>query len=342
MAYRSAIIGCGKRAMVHARAYEQDLDEIRLVALCDLRREALDALGDEFHVDARYEAVEEMLDVEKPDIVHIVTMPDVREQLIDVAADHGVRACIVEKPIALRPTQAAKISATVARTGIKIAVNMQRRYFHTVQALRRVLDEGRIGDIVFVRVVTRGNILSMGPHMVDLLIYLLGDAVAERAWACASGMNGYDYNHPAPANMLVRYVFPNGVTAYLEDADDCVGVPGEDSYWHHAEVDLWAAGGRAWWTQNRDWGYQAEGMDQPVVAESLWDQQDLSGQREFTRAVARWLDGTATHLNSLENSLAGFDMIMAAMHSAFLGTEVPVPSDVSDDIVTQLEERLKP
>lgn len=340
MAYKSAIVGCGARAAAHAQAYQEGLDEVRLQAICDIDRAKLDAFGDRFNIAARYESLEQMIGAERPDIVHIVTMPQVREQPIETAAQLGVKGILVEKPIALFPSQVEKIKDTARRTGVKIAVNMQRRYFPSCEGLKEVLERGRIGELLFVRVVAKGNILSMGPHLVDLLLFFLGDTSPSRAWACANGMNGYKYKHPAPANMMIRYVFPDNLVVYCEDAEDCVGTPGETNYWQHLEYDFWGAAGRAWWTQNRDWGYIADGMAKPHVLPTSWAADDVPGQREFTRAMAHWLDDTQVHRNCLENSLIGFDMIMAALLSAYLNKDVVVPSDITDEIVVALERRL--
>ena len=213
MKYTSAILGCGPRSVSHVRAYE-GIDEISLRAVCDRDRRRLNACLKRFHVPAGYGDLDEMLSREKPDILHIVTPPDIREQPMETAARHGVRGIIVEKPIALNPSQAGTIRELAEKERLKIAVNMQRRYFHTCVGLKNVLDAGTIGKIDFIRCVTKGNILSMGPHMVDLLLYLLGDIEPQRVWATAWGMNGYDYNHPAPANMLIEYVFPGNTVVY--------------------------------------------------------------------------------------------------------------------------------
>ena len=43
--YRSAVLGCGPRSYRHAAAY-RGLDEMQLVAACDMNRERLDKYGD--------------------------------------------------------------------------------------------------------------------------------------------------------------------------------------------------------------------------------------------------------------------------------------------------------
>ncbi len=77
--HRSAILGCGPRSFHHAAAYS-GLDEMQLVAACDMNLERLDEYGDTFGIEKRYEDLELMLQIEKPDLNHIVTQPMIREQ----------------------------------------------------------------------------------------------------------------------------------------------------------------------------------------------------------------------------------------------------------------------
>ncbi len=341
MKYKAVILGCGPRAAAHIEAYA-GIKEMHLNAACDKRRERLDEYGRKYRIPRLYEDLETMLKEEKPDVLHIVTPPAIREEPMELAARFNVRGIIVEKPIALNPAQANKIKVLAERTGMKIAVNMQRRYFRTCRELKKILDEGKIGDIHWIRCVTRGNILSCGPHMVDLVLYFLNDVIPSRVWAMGVGMNGYDYGHPAPANMLIQYVFPGEKVVYFEDAEDAIGTIGEKEFWQHLEFDFWGTKGRAWWAQNRDWGYHAEGMKKAYVEQCSWAGSDVPGQREFTRAMAHWLDDDKNmHLNCLNNTLQGFDVIMATLQSAYIGKRVELPCMVSDDIVDKLEAKLK-
>lgn len=340
MRYKSAVLGCGPRAEYHVLAYD-GLDEIELTALCDMDNKRLNDFGDKFKIQNLYADLETMLDEQGPDILHIVTMPDFRAEPMELAAKFGVKGIIVEKPVALNPAQADNIKKLVDRTGLKVAVNTQRRYFQTCRDLKKILDEGAIGQIEFVRGMTKGNILSMGPHMVDLVLYFLNDPAPVDAFACAYGMNGYDYSHPAPANMMIRYRFDD-ITVYMEDAEDALGTPGETEFWMHFELEFWGTKGRAWWTQNRDWGYQAHGMSELHTGASKWFDSDVPGQREFTRAMAQWLDDDSkVHLNCLDTNLKGFDMIIGAMQSAYTGKCVKLPAKIDNDLTAKLEARLK-
>ena len=341
MVYKSAILGCGPRAAEHIKVYE-GLKEIHLHAACDKNKARLDDYGKKFRISALYESFEEMLDKERPDILHIVTPPTIREEPIELAAQYGVKGIIVEKPIALKLKQIEQIKKSVNKSGLKIAVNMQRRYFKTCQELKKCLDKGTIGDIQFIRCVTKGNILSMGPHLIDLLLFFLQDTDPLEVWACAYGMNGYDYGHPAPANMLINLTFPGDISVYCEDAEDAIGTAGEQNFWQHLEFNFWGTKGRAWWTQNRDWGYQCDETSNAYIEKSRWDESSIPGQREFTRALAHWLDDDRkTHLNCLDNALKGFDLIMGALQSAYTGRRIEFPANIPENIMEKLEERLK-
>ncbi len=337
---KSVILGCGPRAGEHVAAYE-GIEEATITAACDTDRDRLEKFGERFGVANLYGDLGEMLEAERPDILHIITPPGVRVEPMELAAGAGVKGIVLEKPIALSPAAARRVGEIARSGGLKVAANMQRRYFATCQGLREVLAGGRIGQIEFVRCSTKGNILIMGSHVIDLLLYFLGEAEPTRVWAMANGMNGYDNAHPAPANMLLQLNFPGDVTAYYEDAEDAVCTRGVKHFWLHMELDFWGAEGRAWWTQDRDWGYQTHDMAAPHVQPSRWCDDHIEGQRLFTRDLIRWLDDDDfVHLNRLDVALAGFDVIMAAVHAALLGQRVALPTDVPDDVMIQIEAKL--
>ena len=96
-----------------------------LVAACDLNPERLRACGERFRVPGLYADFEAMLRTERPDVLHVVTPPRIREEPIRLAAEHGVKAVIVEKPVALTLAQARIIRGIAEQTGIKIAVMEQ-------------------------------------------------------------------------------------------------------------------------------------------------------------------------------------------------------------------------
>ena len=96
MGYRCAFLGCGPRAKGHASAYAH-ITRGEMVVLCDMNEERLSAFGDEFGVETRYTDLDEMLDKEKPDVVHCVTDPTLRVPLLTKLSEAGVPSVLVEK-----------------------------------------------------------------------------------------------------------------------------------------------------------------------------------------------------------------------------------------------------
>ena len=99
--YKAAIIGVsGGRARGHAEAYAH-IDGGQLVAVSSRNAEKVAEFGDEFGVSARYTDYREMMARERPDLVHVNTPPDVRLEVFEAAAEAGVPALLVEKPLAI-------------------------------------------------------------------------------------------------------------------------------------------------------------------------------------------------------------------------------------------------
>ncbi len=82
-------------------------------------------------------------------------------------------------------------------------------------------------------------------------------------------------------------------------------------------------------------------MAEPVCGPSSWDEQGLAGQRDFTQAVADWLDGGPPHLNRWELHRKSVEALLAAQKSVYEGRRVELPVDFTDDQWLALRERLR-
>jgi predicted dehydrogenase len=320
--YRSAILGCGPRARSHAEVYAE-IDNMELVACCDLDRERLSAFGEKFAITSRYTDFRQMVEAEKPDVLHLVTQPNFRLEAIQGAAEAGVAAIIVEKPLCLWPMEAAEISQVATSTGCKVVVNTQRRYFPQYPALRKLLQSGTLGEVEFVRAGTWGGPLAMGPHLMDLALMVLDDENPESVWASAEGLEGYEWSHAAPSHLMATYWLPGNRRIFYECSPRGLGNRGETRYWMHLDLDIWCTHGTAWAQQCGTWGYQVRGEARAVSAAADWDTQSVQGQRDFTAAVATWLDREdRPHECRLETALPVMWAIFAALKSARLGHQI--------------------
>ncbi len=68
---RSAIVGCGGIAQVHAKVLDA-LPEAALCGFADIKKERADRMAEQYGGRA-YENLEEMLEKEQPEVLHICT-----------------------------------------------------------------------------------------------------------------------------------------------------------------------------------------------------------------------------------------------------------------------------
>lgn len=344
--FRSLLLGCGARAHDHARAYAT-LENMKLVAVCDLVEERREAFRAQYGAAEAYADYEEALARVSPDIVHCATLPGHRVWEAECAAKAGVRAFVVEKPMAIRPADLEGLIRVHEQSGMEIIQNCQRRYYPQFRdgVIHDIANE-RLGDLYFVRASTRGNTIAMGPHTMDLLMQFLGDAQPTAVWAMAHTINeeSYQISHQAPESLFAQYWFDvagREVRVMFDCTPDALGTPGEDNFWMHLHFDFLGTHGRLFLTQNKGYWYQTEGMAEPVRGDSSWDTQEHAGQRDFTRAVGEWLEHGTPHLNRFSVSRAVIAALLGAQKSVYEGTKVDLPCDFADSEWVALRERLR-
>lgn len=340
--YRCLLLGCGGRATAHISVYP-GLRHMRMVAVCDRIEERREAVRAAHGVPAAYADFETALREARPDIVHVVTQPGHRVWEAECCAQSGVKAMIIEKPMAVKPSDLEGLERVHRESGMKIIHNCQRRYFPQFgSGMLRDIVHDRLGTVYFVRASTKGNAVAMGPHLMDLVMLLLDDAQPSAVWATAHTINeeGYQASHLAPESLLAQYWFPGDVRVVLDCSPDALGTPGEDSFWMHLHLDVLGTDGRLFVTQNRGYCHQSRGMPEPVVADWTWEGQADAGQRDFTQAVADWLDGGRPHLNRFELACPVMQALFAAQKSAYVGSRVELPTTFADEQWQALRDRL--
>lgn len=182
-----ALVGAGRHGLRYARHIVDDLDDLKLVGLW--RRDQAESsrlaaeLGCQSFADYR-----ELIASPGVDLVLVVVPPALHPEILDVAASCG-RAVLLEKPAAVDLPSAARMLATVERTGIPVMVAQTLRYNGVVKALRQAIDE--IGPVHALRISQRfepsrpgwvddpdlsggGVLMLTGIHSFDMARHLTG------------------------------------------------------------------------------------------------------------------------------------------------------------------------
>ncbi|HJX13218.1 MAG TPA: Gfo/Idh/MocA family oxidoreductase [Dehalococcoidales bacterium] len=194
---RAGIIGLGVGEK-HIAGYRSHPD-CRVVALCDFSDEKLEAAGKKYPGVRLFSRAEELLDDPGIDVVSIASYDNYHHEQI-VRAISRNKHVFVEKPLCLYRDQAVEIKRLLGeRPDIKLSSNLVLRAEPRFRELRRMIAAGEMGQLFYVEgdynygrlnKITEGwrgkidfysVVYGGGVHMVDLLLWLSGDRVAEVA-----------------------------------------------------------------------------------------------------------------------------------------------------------------
>jgi myo-inositol 2-dehydrogenase/D-chiro-inositol 1-dehydrogenase len=188
------VIGCGDIAVSqHLPALGRD-ERFDVVAVTDTVRERAERAAAQFSVPRVVDDVEQALALE-PDAVVIATPPHVSPLIAGEALAGGAHV-LCEKPIAVTLEAADELVEQVEATDRIFQVGFKNRFSPLTQGLRRLVEDGRLGRPLLVRIgafdeayrpadeLHTGRIrgfLEQGPpvvhdgaHAADLLNWLLG------------------------------------------------------------------------------------------------------------------------------------------------------------------------
>ena len=187
---RGALIGCGFFARNHLHAWQQ-LSGVQIVALCDADPQRLVEASALFGITRTYTSAQALLAGERLDFVDIATTVGSHRALVEMAAAAGV-PCICQKPFAPSVADAQAMVSVCHRAKVPLMVHENFRWQTPIQAVRKALDAGAIGQPFWGRVSFRSAfdvfsgqpylatderfiLQDLGIHIVDIARFLLGE-----------------------------------------------------------------------------------------------------------------------------------------------------------------------
>jgi predicted dehydrogenase len=148
MSLKIAIVGCGKIADAHVEEIRK-IPSAQLCAVCDLEPIMAEQLAVRYSIPQRYSDAARMLEVERPDVLHITTPPQSHLSLTKLALAAGCHV-FLEKPVALHHCDAEAIVNAVVSAGRKLAVNYWPRFEAPALELQRLHETGILGSPVHI------------------------------------------------------------------------------------------------------------------------------------------------------------------------------------------------
>ena len=197
------ILGPGVAAEFFLQAIRASADAgARLVAVGHYRPERFDAISAAFGAPCL--AQQDLIDHPDIDVVCLCTPSGQHAEQAVRAAEAG-KHVLVEKPMALTLDDADRMIDICQRKGVKLGVVFQRRTEPVFQRVRQAVEAGDLGmlnlgvlTMPYVRTQAYfdsapwrgtwsldggGVLMNQGIHLVDLLIWFMGDPVAVQAEA---------------------------------------------------------------------------------------------------------------------------------------------------------------
>jgi len=196
MPLRTGIIGMGK--MGRTRKLELDKHPgFEVIAVCDL----IDDLAAEFPSLKFYSKWEEILKTDL-DVIYVCTYNNVSPDIVCAALEKGCHV-FCEKPPGFSVKDVKRImDAEIASDTKILKFGFNHRFHYAIMEAKAIIDSGRYGTILWARgiygkagglafeknwrskknIAGGGILLDQGIHMVDLMLYLLGDFVEVKSY----------------------------------------------------------------------------------------------------------------------------------------------------------------
>lgn len=146
MILKVALVGCGKTADMHVLGIRR-ITPTQIVAVCDVELIMAEQLASRHGIPKCYSDFDQMLSVEKPDVVHVATPPQSHFSLASSALDAGCHL-LIEKPLAINSRDAARLIAQAERRSRKMTIGYTYYFDPAARMLRDLIREGVMGEAV--------------------------------------------------------------------------------------------------------------------------------------------------------------------------------------------------
>jgi predicted dehydrogenase len=226
---RWGVLGAGRIA----RAFTRDLraaaegsgaGSVVAVGSRDLAR--AEAFGEEMGVARRYGSYAELAADATVDAVYVATHHPLHHEAATVALQHR-KPTLVEKPFTMNAAEAADLVATARASGTFLLEAMWTRFLPHVAEIRRLLEEGALGEIVtvfadhgqwfpsdpgfrlFAPELGGGALLDLGIYPVSFASMVLGrpdrvEVLVTPAFTGVDGQTSVLLGHPGGAQAVLN------------------------------------------------------------------------------------------------------------------------------------------
>lgn len=223
---RTCVIGLGPIGNLHARIHRGDA-LVELVGVCDRNPERAKAAGVAYGVPYYLDA-QKMLDALHPDMCSVATGG------YEYSSDHyeptlqALRAgchVLCEKPISNDLSHAREMVQVAKEQHRCFGIDFNHRFTEPARIAKRWMNEGRLGDLLFVNVALwigkpgefespYFHLKALNPHSIDMIRHFCGDIRRVQCFAMkAPGRNIW-------SSASFNFQLANGMVGHLTSSYD--------------------------------------------------------------------------------------------------------------------------
>ena len=186
------MVGVGCISGIYLKNFAETFQNVKLVAVCDLIRERAEKAQKQYNIPKLYDTMEELFADPEIDIVLNLTRPYQHFEVSRAALLAG-KHVYSEKPLGADWEEGTALVKLAEEKGLWIGGAPDTFMGSGIQSCRKLIDDGKIGDIIGGRCVMGshgveswhpdpdfyyqrggGPLLDMGPYYITALINLLG------------------------------------------------------------------------------------------------------------------------------------------------------------------------
>jgi predicted dehydrogenase len=317
---KAVLIGCGGRGGQHIEAYKY-LEGIKVTACCAPTPIHREPLAKKYGINA-YDSAEKMLEKEKPDIVHILTNPINRYDVMKLVSDAGIPICSVEKPIAMAVDDWERLIELEKQSKTLFGICHQFRWHPDLIKCREAL--ATFGVVKVVNMSCGMTMAGQGTHAINYGRLLAGDPMIKTVFANASGWDVSDPRYAGPETMEAYIVFDNGARGVLASGAMAPRFGDPAVVWQHVHVEAFAEKGWAEQSEFGSWRIKGEGKDAigDYGGMETWAHNNDLSQAGFYKAMLDWKKTGREPGTSLRVSLHEWAAVLAMYQSILTGKPI--------------------
>lgn len=214
-----AVIGCGFIAETAHIPNLHTNPKSRLVALCDVNKERLNAIGAKFNVERLFVDFNDVVRNEEVDAILVCTPITSHAEIAKAAVDAG-KHVFVEKPLAANYLQGKAVVEAAEKSGVKLMVGYQMRFLPNHRKVKGIMRKGEIGEPFYAEAHGEtllikpddGILLDYATHLINLIQWYFDNTHVEKV-AALLHTTGNKCTTETEVTLILR--FANGLVGRL-------------------------------------------------------------------------------------------------------------------------------